>query len=111
MIVTVRLEADGTTLDEVVKDIDNATKALKLSKDMHIHDEHYERVHESCYKGRRVFKTGVPSRPVNPYFYGTALSSSGNAAYQQAQIQAQLNVNSTQQIPVPKHKAPHPKPR
>lgn len=66
MIGLVRLEADGSTLDEVVKDIDAATKALKLSKEMHVHDEHYERVREGLYKGRRVFKLGLPGVVTNP---------------------------------------------
>lgn len=58
MIVTVRIEAEGSTLDEIIKDLDAAQKALKLPKEMKTHDEHYHRVHDTLFKGRRLFKPG-----------------------------------------------------
>jgi hypothetical protein len=70
MISLIRLEAEGSTLPEVVADIDAKTKALKLPKDMYVHDEHYERVAATgLYKGRRVFKHGAPLLEVKPKPY------------------------------------------
>lgn len=59
MISLLRLEADGTTLEEVISDLDTATRQLGPgTDDLRIHDEHYERVHDTCFKGRRVFRVG-----------------------------------------------------
>ena len=84
MISLIRLEAEGSTLPEVVADIETKTKALKVPKDMYVHDEHYERVAATgLYKGRRVFKQGAPQLEVKkPYVWGmqsgTAVTSTPN---------------------------------
>ena len=102
MIVLVRLEADGETLEEVVKDIEQATKALKLGDGMRIHDEHYERVHDSCYKGRRVFKVGVKGAPTNQVWW---TASSGTAA------QGGISVQPGIAVSVPPHPRQKSQPR
>jgi len=78
MITLVRLEADGKDLTEVLASLDATAKGLKLPKEMTIHDEHYERVHKTCYKGRRVFRLGekgVGTVPPNTAATSTAGST------------------------------------
>jgi hypothetical protein len=59
MIALVRLEAEGKSLIEVAKELDAAAKSLALPDEkLRVHDEHYERVHDTCFKGRRVFRPG-----------------------------------------------------
>ena len=76
MITLVRLEADAKTLADLISDLDAAQKSLKLPKDYHVHDEHYERVHDTCFKGRRVFKPGVKGATTQPPYVLTSGSAS-----------------------------------
>lgn len=69
MVTLVRLEAEGDTLDEVVKDIDAAAKAIKVPDGLHVHDEHYGREQTGLYKGRRVYKFCPPQITVQPQPY------------------------------------------
>lgn len=80
MISKLRLEAEGTTLQEVLNDIEAATKAAKLPKELQVHDEHYERVAEGLFRGRRVFGRGPKPNgsAARPFAYQQGISVSGN---------------------------------
>jgi hypothetical protein len=74
MVTLIRLEADGKTLAEVIADLDATEKRLRegprrkdseRGPDLQLHDEHYERVHKTCYKGRRVFRPGEKAPGTN----------------------------------------------
>ncbi len=67
----IRLEAEGTTLAEVVADIEAAVKAHKVPKDMVLRNEHYDR-------GRRVY--GRPSKGPFTVLPNVVLTAGGNSA-------------------------------
>ena len=80
MIVKIRLEAEGQSLEEVAKDIEAATRAAKFLKELQVHDEHYERT-DSGFKGRRVLSSSPKMKtPIRRHSFANApetLSSSG----------------------------------
>jgi hypothetical protein len=85
MISFIRLEAEGTDLETVVKDIETAAKALKVPKDLLVHDEHYERVSATRFKGRRVFKSADEPKKPPPYQWsatgsGITMTAAHNAS-------------------------------
>lgn len=96
MISKLRLEAEGTSLAEVLKDIEDATKAAKLPKELQVHDEHYERVHATLFKGRRVFGQGPgPAVPANPFpNSGTSIQRLPWASY------GAINATSSNALPI-----------
>ena len=84
MVTYVRVEAEASTIAEATADLDAAEAALRKAAknaDLHLHDEHYERVSKDIVKGRRVFRRGEgflakSSSPVGPF----VASASGTGA-------------------------------
>ena len=61
MVTYVRVEAEASTIAEATADLDAAEAALRKAAknaDLHLHDEHYERVTKDIVKARRVFRRG-----------------------------------------------------
>lgn len=83
MIALVRLEAEGKTLKEVSASLDDAAKRMGPAFDhLNVHDEHYERLHETLFKGRRVFKPGKkPAVVVSQTIYPPTTTASSAALY------------------------------
>jgi len=84
MISMIRLEADSKTLKETIADLDAAIKRLGPAFDhLSVHDEHYERVHDTCFKGRKVLRPGEKSPPVfkSNFVSNTGTSGGGTVTF------------------------------
>ena len=85
MVTYLRVEAEASTIAEVTADLDAAEAALRKAAknaDLHLHDEHYERVTKDIVKARRVFRRGegftAKSLPQSSVpFIGTTSGTSG----------------------------------